>query len=79
MIFSETALQGAFIIDLDKIEDDRGFFARTFCANEFGEHGLNTQFVQAKMSLSRQQNVLRGMHYQVEGAVEDKLVRCTNG
>ena len=79
MIFSETSLQGAFIIDLDKIEDDRGFFARTFCANEFGEHGLNTHFVQANMSLSRQQNVLRGMHYQVEGAEEAKLVRCTKG
>lgn len=79
MIFHETSLQGAFTIDLKKIEDDRGFFARTFCINEFQEHGLNTQFVQANMSLSLEKYTLRGMHYQTEGAEEAKLVRCTKG
>lgn len=79
MLFEKTSLKGAFIVDLNRIEDDRGFFARTFCANEFQEHGLNTEFVQANMSLSREKYTLRGMHYQVEGAEEAKLVRCTKG
>ncbi len=79
MIFTKTALDGAFIVDLQKIEDDRGFFARTFCANEFREHGLNTQYVQANMSFSQKKHTLRGMHYQIHGAEEAKLIRCTKG
>ena len=79
MIFEKTSLPDACIIDLNKIEDERGFFARTFCANEFRKNGLATQFVQANMSLSRDKYTLRGMHYQIEGAEEAKLVRCTKG
>ena len=79
MIFNETKLKGAYIIDLDKREDHRGFFARTFCANEFKEHGLNSVFVQANMSETVSKNTIRGMHYQVGGAEESKLIRCTRG
>ncbi len=79
MIFTPTKLQGAFIIDLKKLEDDRGFFARTFCANEFAERGIETNFVQANTSLSYKKGTLRGMHYQVSPYEEDKLVRCTKG
>ena len=79
MIFTETKLAGAFILDLEKRGDHRGFFARTFCANEFEEHGLRTTFVQANMSKSLEKHTLRGMHYQVDGAEEAKLIRCTKG
>ena len=79
MIFAETKLAGAFILDLERRGDHRGFFARTFCANEFKEHGLCTNFVQANMSKSLEKNTLRGMHYQVDGAEEAKLIRCTKG
>lgn len=79
MIFTETLLQGAFIIDLEKRGDERGFFARTFCANEFSAHGLKTTFVQGNMSKSVHKHTLRGMHYQIDGAEEAKLVRCTKG
>ncbi len=79
MIFTETKLKGAFIIDLEKRFDERGFFARTFCANEFAAHGLKTNMVQGNMSLSKQKGTLRGMHYQVDGAEEAKLIRCTKG
>lgn len=79
MIFTETKLKGAFIIDLEKRFDERGFFARTFCANEFATHGLKINMVQGNMSLSKQKGTLRGMHYQVDGAEEAKLIRCTKG
>lgn len=79
MIFTETKLAGAFILDLEKRGDHRGFFARTFCANEFEEYGLRTNFVQANMSKSLEKYTLRGMHYQVDGAEEAKLIRCTRG
>lgn len=79
MIFTETKLAGAFILDLEKRGDHRGFFARTFCAKEFEEHGLRTTFVQANMSKSLEKHTLRGMHYQVDGAEEAKLIRCTKG
>lgn len=79
MIFTSTKLQGAFIIDLKKIEDDRGFFARTFCANEFAERGIESKFVQANTSLSYKKGTLRGMHFQNSPYEEDKLVRCTKG
>lgn len=79
MIFTETKLKGAFIIDLEKREDHRGFFARTFCANELKQYGLNPNVAQANMSLSKEKHTLRGMHYQIDGAEEAKLVRCTKG
>lgn len=79
MIFTETELKGAFIIDIEKRQDERGFFARTFCANEFAQHGLNTVMPQTNMSLSKFNNTIRGMHYQVDGAEEAKLIRCTKG
>lgn len=79
MKFTETELKGAFILDLEKREDPRGFFARTFCANEFKQQGLNPNVAQANMSLSKQKYTLRGMHYQADGAEEAKLIRCTKG
>lgn len=79
MIFTETILPQAYIIDLEKREDERGFFARTFCANEFAALGLKSNFVQTNMSLSTQKGTLRGMHYQIDGAEEAKLIRCTRG
>ena len=79
MIFTETNLKGAFIIEIEKRIDERGFFGRTFCANEFDKHGLRTQMPQCNMSLSLKKNTIRGMHYQVDGAEEAKLIRCTKG
>jgi dTDP-4-dehydrorhamnose 3,5-epimerase len=79
MIFTETPLKGAFIVDPEKRKDERGFFARTFCANEFAAHGLKTLFVQGNMSRSVNKHTLRGMHFQTGGAEEAKLVRCTRG
>ncbi len=79
MKFSETKLSGAFIIDPEPRGDHRGFFARMYCANEFAEHGLATHMVQSNLSRSANQYTLRGMHYQIDGAEEAKLVRCTAG
>jgi len=79
MIFQETKLEGAFIVELDKHEDDRGFFARAFCANEFEDHGLRPQVVQANMSLSHRKATVRGMHYQLPPASEPKFIRCIRG
>lgn len=79
MKFTKTNLNGAYIIDIEKREDERGFFARTFCANEFTEQGLETKFVQANMSFNYKKGTLRGMHYQKSPYEEDKLVRCTKG
>jgi dTDP-4-dehydrorhamnose 3,5-epimerase len=79
MIFTETSLKGAFVIDLERLEDERGFFARSFCEREFGSHGINTKFVQCNISLSRMRGTLRGMHYQAVPHEEIKLVQCTGG
>lgn len=79
MIFEATKLAGAFVISPEKRSDERGFFARTFCAEEFEAHGLHTQFVQANMSGSRYKHTIRGMHFQIDGAEEAKLIRCTRG
>jgi dTDP-4-dehydrorhamnose 3,5-epimerase len=79
VIFTETPLKGAFVVDLEKRGDDRGFFARAFCAREFERHGLPTRFVQANNSLSVQRGTLRGMHYQLPPKAETKLVRCIRG
>lgn len=79
MKFTETKLKGAFIIAPDLIQDERGFFARTFCRREFEEHGLNPDLVQCNISFNKQKGTLRGMHYQAAPHAEAKLVRCTAG
>ena len=79
MIFQETKLKGAFIVDLDRNEDERGFFARAFCGREFEEHGLCPRMVQANLSYSETKGTLRGMHYQVAPASEPKFIRCVRG
>jgi dTDP-4-dehydrorhamnose 3,5-epimerase-like enzyme len=79
MIFNETVLAGAFIIELERREDDRGFFARTFCQKEFADHGLKTTIAQANTAFSAIRGTLRGMHFQYPPAAETKLVRCTRG
>jgi dTDP-4-dehydrorhamnose 3,5-epimerase len=79
MIFTETKLKGAFVIDLEKHEDERGFFARTWCQNEFNTHGLNTRIVQCNISFNKKKGTLRGMHYQIAPFREVKVVRCTAG
>src|SRR5438094_2302590 len=79
MIFVETKLKGAFILDLDLREDNRGFFARVFCQREFAEHGLNPLIAQANIAFNKKKGTLRGMHFQFPPAAETKLVRCTRG
>ena len=79
MIFTETPLAGAYLIDLEKRGDDRGFFARAFCEKEFSAHGLVNNFVQVNNSLSATKGTLRGMHYQLAPKAETKLVRCIRG
>jgi len=79
VIFTETNLQGAFILELDKREDDRGFFARSWCQKEFQAHHLNPRIVQCNISFNRVKGTLRGMHYQAAPLAEAKLVRCTAG
>ncbi|HUM09626.1 MAG TPA: dTDP-4-dehydrorhamnose 3,5-epimerase [Myxococcaceae bacterium] len=79
MIFTETKLKGAFIIDLERREDDRGFFARAFCQNEFSEHGLKPVIAQANLAFNRKKGTLRGMHFQYPPHAESKLVRATRG
>jgi len=79
MIYTATRLSGAYIIDLEKRGDERGFFARVFCEAEFGRHGLATRFVQVNDSLSAERGTLRGLHYQLPPRAETKLVRCIRG
>ncbi len=79
MIFTETPLPGAYVVDLEKRGDDRGFFARAFCEREFEAHGLVTRFVQVNDSLSAKRGTLRGMHYQLAPNAETKMVRCIRG
>ena len=79
MIFTETPLAGAFVVELDRKEDDRGFFARSFCQREFAEHGIAADVRQANVSLSTRAGTLRGMHYQADPHGEEKLVRCVRG
>jgi dTDP-4-dehydrorhamnose 3,5-epimerase len=79
MIFTETPLAGAFLIDLEKKGDERGFFARAYCENEFGQHALVQHFCQVNNSLSALKGTLRGMHYQLSPKAETKLVRCIRG
>ena len=79
MIFNETKLKGAYIIELEPLEDDRGFFARMFCREEFEKHGLNSLVAQCNISQNRKKGTLRGMHYQVAPHAEAKLVTCLAG
>lgn len=79
MIFAETKLKGAFVIDLERREDARGFFARGFCQREFEAHGLKPTIAQANVAHNVRKGTLRGMHFQFPPAAETKLVRCTRG
>lgn len=79
MIFTPLALGGAMLVDLERYEDPRGFFARAWCAREFQDAGLNPELVQASISHNRRRGTLRGMHFQLPPHEEDKLVRCIQG
>ena len=79
MNFSETKLKGAFVIGLDILPDQRGFFARSFCTKEFEAHGLNPNLVQCNLSFNYKKGTLRGMHYQKPPFTETKLIRCIRG
>jgi dTDP-4-dehydrorhamnose 3,5-epimerase len=79
MIFTETPLRGAFVVELERREDSRGFFARAFCQNELKAHGLKPIIAQVNVARSRLKGTLRGMHFQYPPAAEAKLVRCTRG
>ena len=79
MLFTETKLRGAYIIDLEPRTDERGFFARAFCQKEFEAHGLKPMIAQANMAFNHLKGTLRGMHFQFPPAAETKIVRCTRG
>lgn len=79
MIFKETPLKGAFTIELERLEDERGFFARSWDQPEFEAHGLRPRLVQCNISFNKRKGTLRGMHYQAKPHEEAKLVRCTRG
>lgn len=79
MIFTEIALQGVWIVDLQQINDERGFFARSFCRDEFAARGLKTAVAQCNVSFNKVKGTLRGMHFQLPPKAEAKLVRCTRG
>jgi dTDP-4-dehydrorhamnose 3,5-epimerase len=79
MIFVETSLPGAFQIDVERREDERGFFARTYCEREFAQQGLSARVAQCNLSRNRLAGTLRGMHYSIPPFAESKLVRCTRG
>jgi len=79
VIFTPTPLAGAWIVDLERREDDRGFFARTWCVRELAARGLDTRVVQASMSRTRRRGTLRGLHWQAAPHQEVKLVRCARG
>jgi dTDP-4-dehydrorhamnose 3,5-epimerase len=79
VIFIETKLNGAFIIEPERVEDERGFFARSWCEREAAAHGLYPKWVQCNISFNRKKATLRGMHYQSAPREEAKLVRCTMG
>jgi dTDP-4-dehydrorhamnose 3,5-epimerase len=79
MVFTELKLKGAYLIEPERVEDERGFFARTWCEREFEAHGLNAKLVQCSVSFNKKRGTLRGMHYQIAPHEEAKLVRCTMG
>jgi dTDP-4-dehydrorhamnose 3,5-epimerase len=79
MLFTPTKLKDAFIVEPDKKEDERGFFARTWCQQEFTDLGLDAELVQCSISFNKKKGTLRGMHWQLPPYAETKLVRCTKG
>jgi len=79
MIFTETKLKGSFVIEIEPIEDERGFFSRTFCQKEFKKHGLNPCIAQCNISHNKKKGTLRGMHYQAAPHEEAKIVSCIKG
>jgi dTDP-4-dehydrorhamnose 3,5-epimerase len=79
MIFTPTALAGAYLVDLERREDERGFFARAFCQREFEDRGLRPVIAQANVGFNRRRGTIRGMHFQYPPSSETKLVRCTRG
>jgi dTDP-4-dehydrorhamnose 3,5-epimerase len=79
VIFKKTPLAGAFVIKLQKLKDERGFFARSYCQKEFKDHGLIPKIVQANFSFNKKKGTLRGMHYQIFPYEEAKLIQCTRG
>ena len=79
MKFSRTTLEGLWLIDLELREDERGFFARTYCDQEFSAHGLNTRWPQCNLSHTKSRGMIRGMHFQADPKPEIKLIRCAAG
>jgi dTDP-4-dehydrorhamnose 3,5-epimerase len=79
MIFTDTRLVGAFLITVERHKDERGFFGRSWCRQEFEQHGLNNNLVQCNISFNNRRGTLRGMHYQTSPFQEAKLIRCTMG
>lgn len=79
MRFTETPLPGAYVIDLEKIGDERGFFSRIFCSENYEKRGLDSRFVQVNNSYNALRGTFRGLHYQVAPALETKLIRCVRG
>ncbi len=79
MIFRETGMDGAWLVEAERLVDERGFFARTWDTAEFGEHGLGKPPVQCSLSYNRRRGTLRGLHYQMAPHEEAKLIRCTAG
>jgi len=79
MIFTETKLEGAYLVDLERFEDDRGFFALSWSAEEFAARGLESKLAECNVSFNRKKGTLRGMHYQTAPHGQVKLVRCTRG
>ena len=79
MLIEELPLKDAYLVDIQKVTDERGYFARAWCQREFEEHGLTSNLVQANISFNYRKGTLRGLHYQVDPHKEAKLVRCTKG
>ena len=79
MKFIETSIPGAYLVEMEPLADERGFFARSWCSDEFARHGLNANLAQCNISYNKKRGTLRGMHYQAEPFPEAKLVRCIRG
>jgi dTDP-4-dehydrorhamnose 3,5-epimerase len=79
MLFFDAKLQAAYVIELEKLADDRGFFARSWCQREFAKHGINVPLAQANIGFNKRKGTLRGLHFQVAPYQEVKVVRCTRG
>ncbi len=79
MIFRDTEIPGITVVELDKRADERGFFARSYCAREFADHGIAMGVAQCNVSLNDKRGTLRGLHYQAAPSTETKLIRCTRG